>query len=117
MMNQQFLMQQHFNQQLGMLGMQGMQPNPITVNISTKQQMPDGSSKNIDQTISINQLEHSIDLSQKIKNACDLINQGQNQAGLDIFTKLAEEKKINFSMSAVNQNNMENAEQNAQMGK
>jgi hypothetical protein len=105
--NQFMQMQQPFN---NMMQMQA----PLSIKFTTVQNMPDGSCQNIDNQLTVQQMDQSYEVTQRIKVAMDLIQKNVLNDGINELTKLSNEKKLTFScipMQAV-----ENAE-NTQHGK
>lgn len=56
-----------------MPGMNPGQQNPISFKFNQAQQMPDGSLQNVDSTIQLKQLDQSPEVSQKVKQALEMV--------------------------------------------
>ena len=65
-----------------------------------------------DNQMTINQLDQSHDVTQKVQEACNLIQNNQNSKALEIFQRLTTESKIQYTLTPISTSGIENAEQN-----
>lgn len=74
--------------------------------------MNDGSQQQVNNTLTINQIEQSIEATKQINETCNMLNQGDNEQAFMMLSKLKDQGKIQFQIQK-NQmpNQVENAEQ------
>lgn len=75
--------------------------------------MPDGQQQLVNNTLTINQMEQSIESSKSINEVNSLFMNGENDQAFKILTKLSEQGKIQFQINKagqMGQNQVENAE-------
>ena len=69
---------------------------PTVINFKKLENMPDGSQQHVNSTLSINQMEQTIEANKSIQEVCGLINSGENDQAFMMLTKLKEQGKIQF---------------------
>lgn len=94
--------------QMGNNMMMNQQFQPIILNFKQQKQNQDNSIVQIDSQVSINQLDKSVEVSEKINNARIFFQQLKNQQAMEIIQGLSAEKKIEYMSNSMNPQEVEN---------
>ena len=85
---------------------------PTVINFKNVEKMPDGTQQHVNNTLSISQMEQTMEASKSINEVCGLINNGDNDQAFMILSKLKDQGKIQFQINKGQMaNQVENAEQ------
>ena len=90
---------------------------PTVINFKKLETLQDGTQQHVNNTVSINPMDQTMEAQKQISDICALINNGDSDQALMMLTKLKDQGKIQFSINKNNamQNQVENAEQQATM--
>jgi len=67
---------------------------PTVINFKSLEKMADGSQQQVNSTLSINQIEQSMEANKQISEVCGLINNGDNDQAFMMLSKLKDQGKI-----------------------
>lgn len=90
---------------------------PTVINFKSLEKMADGSQQQVNSTLSINQIEQSMDANKQISEVCGLINNGDNDQAFMMLSKLKDQGKIQFQINKNQAGPVENAEQQTTLAK
>ena len=87
---------------------------PTVINFKSLDKMADGTQQQVNNTLSINQMEQSIEANKQISEVCGLINNGENDQAFMMLTKMKDQGKIQFQINKNQMQNMQNPVENAE---
>lgn len=96
----------NFMQMQNLMGMQLQQQQqqqqqqynmqPTVINFKSLEKLADGSQQQMNNSLTINQIEQSMEATKQINETCSLLNQGDNDQAFMMLSKLKDQGKIQF---------------------
>lgn len=94
------------NQFIHMQNIMGMQMQaynqgglPTIVHFKNIEKLQDGTSQQVNRSMTISPMEQSADVQSRIKEVCSLLNGGQNEQAFSKLGQLSDEGKVQFQIS------------------
>lgn len=91
------------NQFMHMQNIMGMQMQaynsgglPTVVHFKNVEKLQDGTSQQVNRSMTISPMEQSVDVQNRIKEVCSLLNGGQNEQAFSKLGQLSDEGKVQF---------------------
>ena len=97
------MMPNQFMHMQNIMGMQMQAYNqgglPTIVHFKNIEKLQDGTSQQVNRSMTISPMEQSADVQSRIKEVCSLLNGGQNEQAFSKLGQLSDEGKVQFQIS------------------